>query len=171
MIINDKKFKKYITHKKIEKKVKHLAKKINKDYKNKNPFFLCVLDGSFYFSSCLYKQIKLKSEIGFVKIKSYKGTNSKKINELIGINKNLKNKDVIIVEDIVDTGKTINYIINSINCKSIKIATLLSKPKIHNIKLDYVAFEIPNNFVVGCGLDYNGQGRNLNNIYQIKKNK
>jgi hypoxanthine phosphoribosyltransferase len=167
MIINSKKFKKFITSKKIKNKINFLAKKINKDYKDKNPLFLCILDGSFMFASQLYKKIKVESEISFVKIKSYKGTKSNEINNLIGINQDLEDKDVVIVEDIVDTGKTIKYILDNINCRSIRIATLLSKPEVHNIKLDYVGFEIPNKFVIGYGLDYNGLGRNLKEIYQI----
>ena len=87
--------------------------------------------------------------------------------ELIGISQELENKDVVIVEDIVDTGKTIKYIIDKLKCKSIKIAALLSKPEIHKMNLDYVGFEIPDKFVIGYGLDYNGLGRNLKEIYQI----
>jgi hypoxanthine phosphoribosyltransferase len=167
MIINSKKFKKFITNKKIKSKISGIAKKINKDYKDKNPILLCILDGSFMFATQLYKKIKIGSEISFVKVKSYNGTKSESLNELIGLNQELENRDVIIVEDIVDTGKTIKFMLDNINCKSIKIATLLSKPEVHNLKLDYVGFEIPNKFVIGYGLDYNGLGRNLPEIYQI----
>lgn len=165
MIINSKTFKKFINSNKINNRVNYLAKRINKEYEDKNPLFLCILDGSFMFASHLYQKIKIESEISFVKVKSYKGTKSKKINSLIGVDQDLKNKDVIIVEDIVDTGKTINFIMNNLKCKSIKIATLLSKPEVHNLKLDYIGFEIPNKFVIGYGLDYNGLGRNLKEIY------
>lgn len=165
MIINSKKFKKFITSKKIKDKISFMAKKINKDYKNENPIFLCVLDGSFMFASQLYKKIKIQSEISFVKIKSYNGTESESLGELIGVNQELDDRNVIIVEDIVDTGKTIKHIIEKLNCRSIKIASLLSKPDVHNINLDYVGFEIPNKFVIGYGLDYNGLGRNLKEIY------
>lgn len=167
MIINSKKFKKFITSKKIKQRISDLSKKINKDYKNKNPIFICILDGSFMFATQLYKKIKIDSEISFVKVKSYKGTKSESLDELIGISQELENKDVVIVEDIVDTGKTIKYIIYKLNCKSIKIAALLSKPEIHKMNLDYVGFEIPDKFVIGYGLDYNGLGRNLKEIYQI----
>ena len=167
MIINSKKFKKFITSKKIKQRISDLSKKINKDYKDKNPIFICILDGSFMFATQLYKKIKIDSEISFVKVKSYKGTNSESLDELIGISQELENKDVVIVEDIVDTGKTIKYIIDKLKCKSIKIAALLSKPEIHKMNLDYVGFEIPDKFVIGYGLDYNGLGRNLKEIYQI----
>lgn len=165
MIINSKKFKKFITSKKIKQRISDLSKKINKDYKDKNPIFICILDGSFMFATQLYKKIKIDSEISFVKVKSYKGTKSESLDELIGISQELENKDVVIVEDIVDTGKTIKYIIDKLNCKSIKIAALLSKPEIHKMNLDYVGFEIPDKFVIGYGLDYNGLGRNLKEIY------
>lgn len=167
MIINSKKFKKYINSKKILDRINYLSKKINQDYKNKNPTFICVLDGSFMFAAELYKQISIKSDICFVKINSYKGTKSKKINNILGLPKNLKNKNVIVIEDIVDTGNTIKYLIDKIQCKSLRVATLLSKPECHKTKLDYVGFEISNKFVIGYGLDYNGQGRNLSEIYQI----
>lgn len=167
MIINSKKFKKFINDSKIQKRVAEIARQINKDYKDKKVLFLCVLDGSFMFASELYKKINAKSEISFIKVKSYKGTKSKNINEVIGLEMDLKNKNVIIVEDIVDTGKTLNYLLEKISCKSIKIATLLSKPDSHSIKLDYVGFNISNKFVIGYGLDYNGLGRNLPEIYQI----
>lgn len=165
MKLLDKKFKKIISKQKISKKIQSVANRINKDYKNKNPIFLCVLDGSFMFAAEIYKKIKIKSDICFIKINSYKGTKSKKIKNILGVPKNTKNRDVVIVEDIVDTGKTIKYIIKNLEYKSIKVLTLLSKPKVHNMNLDYVGFEIPNKFVIGYGLDYNGQGRNLLEIY------
>jgi hypoxanthine phosphoribosyltransferase len=167
MIINSKKFKKFISKNKIQNRISQIARQINKDYKNKRVLFLCVLDGSFMFASELYKKINLKSEISFVKIKSYKGTKSTNINDIIGLELDLKNKNVIIVEDIVDTGKTITYLLEKIKCKSIKVATLLSKPDVHSIKLNYIGFNISNKFVIGYGLDYNGLGRNLPEIYQI----
>ena len=117
MIINSKKFKKFISKNKIQNRIGQIARQINKDYKNKQVLFLCVLDGSFMFASELYKKINLKSEISFVKIKSYEGTKSKNINDIIGLDLDLKNKNVIIVEDIVDTGKTITYLLEKIKCK------------------------------------------------------
>lgn len=167
MIINKIKFVKYIDNKKINKRILNLASKINKDYKNKEVLFLCVLDGSFMFASKLYSNINVKSSIDFVRIKSYKGTKSSKIKNIIGL-PNIKNKHVIIIEDIVDSGKTMSYLINKIlnKCKSLKIATLLSKPNMHDLYLDYVGFEINDQFVIGYGLDYNGLGRNLKDIYE-----
>jgi len=168
MIINSKKFKKFISKNKIQTRISQIARKINKDYRDQKVLFLCVLDGSFMFASELYKKINLESEISFIKIKSYEGTKSKSIKDIIGINTDdLRKKNIIIVEDIVDTGKTINYLLKKIKCKSIKIATLLSKPDVHSIELDYVGFNISNKFVIGYGLDYNGLGRNLSEIYQI----
>jgi hypoxanthine phosphoribosyltransferase len=165
MVINNKKFKQFISSKKIKSRVQAIANQINKDYKNKKVLFLCVLDGSFIFAAELYKLIKVKSEISFIKIKSYKGTKSGRVSNVIGITSDIKNKNVIVIEDIVDTGKTISYLRNKIDCKSLKIVTLLSKPETHSIKLDYVGFEISNKFVIGYGLDYNGLGRNLSEIY------
>lgn len=168
MIISKIKFSKYIDNKKINKKILSLASKINKDYKNKEVVFLCVLDGSFMFASKLYSNIKIKSCIDFVRIKSYKGIkSSNKIRNIIGL-PNIKNKHVIIIEDIVDSGKTMSYLINKIfhKCKSLKIATLLSKPDVHDLHIDYIGFEIDNRFVIGYGLDYNGLGRNLKDIYE-----
>lgn len=170
MIIKNKKFKKLIDKKKIQSKIKQIANKINKDYCDKNPIFIAILDGSFIFAADLYKNISIKSEISFVKLKSYKKTKSKKLEKYIGLNCALKNRHVIILEDIVDTGKTINKFIQDIkkfNPKSIKIATLLSKPEVHNLNLDFVGFEIQNKFVVGFGLDYDGLGRNVSDILQI----
>lgn len=163
--INRKKFKKFISNKKIKDKISNIANKINVDYKDKNPIFLCVLDGSFMFASQLYNQIKIDSEISFIKIKSYLGTKSNKINDLIGIGCDVENRNVILVEDIIDTGKTIKHIKKKLKCKSLKIATLLSKPEIHRLKVDYVGFEISNEFVVGYGLDFDGLGRNIPDIY------
>src|SRR5690606_25044421 len=144
-----------------------LATQINSDYKDKQPLFLCILNGSFMFASDLYKHITVESEIQFVKLKSYEGLESSgKITTAIGINFSLKDKDVIILEDIIDTGKTIHHFIPELlkyECASISIATLLRKPDALKFPLecDYVGFDIDNKFVVGYGLDYNEMGRNI----------
>jgi hypoxanthine phosphoribosyltransferase len=170
MIINNKKFKKLISYKKIQSRLIQISNEINKTYKNKNPLFIAVLDGSFIFAADLYKKISIKSEISFVKLKSYNKTKSEKIKKHIGICAEIKNRHIIILEDIVDTGKTMKSFLRDLkkqNPKSIKIAALLSKPETHDIKIDYVGFEIENKFVVGFGLDYDGLGRNSNDILQI----
>jgi len=164
--ILDKTFSKFLSEEVIEKRIKFIADRINKDYSNaENILFLGVLDGSFMFASELYKNITLSSQISFIKIKSYENTESKNIKEIIGLPDNLENKNIIIIEDIVDSGKTINYIKNKINCKSIRIASLLNKSCCHNLSLDYFGFEISNKFAIGYGLDYNDYGRNLKGIY------
>lgn len=170
MIINNKKFKKLISYKKIQSRLIQISNEINKTYKNKNPLFIAVLDGSFIFAADLYKKISIKSEISFVKLKSYSKTRSEKIKKHIGICDEISNRHIIILEDIVDTGKTMKSFVRDLkkqNPKSIKIAALLSKPETHDIKIDYVGFEIENKFVVGFGLDYDGHGRNSNDILQI----
>jgi len=170
MIINKKKFKKLISYKRIQSRLSIISDEINKTYKNKNPLFIAVLDGSFIFAADLYKKISIKSEISFVKLKSYKKTSSKNLVKHIGLCASVKGRDIIILEDIVDTGKTMNAFLRDLKKqkpKSIKIAALLSKPEMHSIKIDYVGFEIPNQFVIGFGLDYDGLGRNLKDILQI----
>ncbi|MEI7596578.1 MAG: hypoxanthine phosphoribosyltransferase [Bacteroidota bacterium] len=171
--IKDKTFKVYINSTAIEKRIEDIATQINSDYKDKSPIFLGVLNGSFMFASDLYKKITITSEISFVKLASYSGTETTgEVKKLIGLNESLKGKDIIIIEDIVDTGITIEKLVNELNnleVSSIKIATLLLKPESYkkNIKIDYFCFEIPNNFVVGYGLDYDGLGRNFPDIYSL----
>lgn len=172
--IKDKEFKPFITQQDIQDAVKKLAKQINHDYNNKAPLFLGVLNGSFMFAADLLKLITLQCHISFVKVASYDGTKTTgNVNELIGLTENIQGKDVIIIEDIVDTGNTLEKIYSILkekNPKSIKIATLLYKPDAYKkqFNIDYVAKEIPNKFVLGYGLDYDGLGRNLNSIYVLK---
>jgi len=169
----DKSFKPFIAKTKLKEAVEQVATKINADYKGKTPLFIGVLNGSFMFVADLLKAIDLQCKISFVKLASYQGTSTTgKVNELIGLSENLKGEDVILVEDIVDTGNTLEKLYEILKEKevnSIKIATLLYKPtaykKAHNI--DYVGIEIPNAFVVGYGLDYDGLGRNLSSIYVL----
>lgn len=173
--LKDKKFSLFIEEERILASIVALAEKINIDYKDKNPLFIGVLNGSFMFASDLLKNISLDCEISFVKISSYDGTSSTgKINNLIGLNQDISGRDVIVLEDIVDTGNTIENLYNTIiakNPNSIKFATLLLKPDVYkkSIKLDYVAISIANDFIVGYGLDYDGLGRNLRDIYKITK--
>jgi hypoxanthine phosphoribosyltransferase len=171
--IHDKNFKKYISSAKIQKAVADIAKKINKDFKGGKPVFLSVLNGSFMFTADLLKKVNIECEVSFVKIASYSGTKSGKINTLIGLNGILKNRSVIILEDIVDSGNTIEKIIFELKKykpAQIKIATMFFKPGSYKkkIPLDYIGMEVPNDFIVGYGLDYNGLGRNLSDIYKLK---
>lgn len=171
--IYDKTFKVSISAEDIKKRVKELGARINKEMEGKNPLFLAVLNGSFVFAADLYREITIPSEITFVKLASYAGTVTTGIvSEVIGLNVDLTGRDVIIVEDIVDTGLTMKQMLETLslqNPASVKICTLLTKPEKLQVPLtlDYVAFEIPNLFVVGYGLDYDQQGRNLKDIYEL----
>lgn len=171
--VNGKKFKISIQEADLQKRIKEIARRINEDYKDKNPIFLAVLNGSFIFAADLYREITIPSEISFVKLASYQGvTSTGTISEVIGINEELANRHVVIVEDIVDTGYTMQRMLETLGTRSpasIRICTLLSKPEKLEVplNLDYVAFKIPNLFVVGYGLDYDHQGRNLKSIYTI----
>ena len=171
--ILDKEFSIYLTEEQILKEVKRVAKEINKDYEGENPIFMGILNGSFMFASDLYKDITLDSQITFLKLASYEGTSSTgKIKRLIGINEDIKDKTVIIIEDIVDTGNTLDSIIKQLRGyepKEIKLVTLLYKPEAYtkDFPIAYKCFDIPNDFIVGYGLDYDGYGRNLRHIYKI----
>lgn len=169
----DKKFKTFIPEATIQERVKAVAEKINKDMAGKNPLFLAVLNGSFVFAADLMRYITIPSEISFVKLASYQGTQSTgAVKEVIGINEDLEGRTVIIVEDIVDTGNTMKRMLETLGTRkpeSLHICTLLLKPgklKV-NLNIEYVAMEIPNDFIVGYGLDYDQQGRNLRDIYTV----
>lgn len=155
----------------INQQIARIAERINKDLADKNPIFLGILNGAFMFASDLFKKIKIPCQITFLKLASYNGTKtSGTVKQLIGINQDLKDRTVVVLEDIVDTGITLDTIIRQLNGyepKEILVATLLHKPDAleKDVKLDYVGFKIPNNFVLGYGLDYNGYGRNLPEIY------
>ena len=172
--IHDKQFRKFISSPKIKRAVDGIAKRINKDFKGKKPIFISVLNGSFMFTSDLLKKINIECEISFIKLASYSGAISTgKVNELIGLNEDLYRRTVIVIEDIVDSGNTIEKVIQELkkyNPKQIKIATMFFKPKAYKkkIALDYVGMKVPNDFIVGYGLDYNGLGRNLSDIYTLK---
>lgn len=173
--IKDKEFELFLTQTQIEEAIGQVADKITKELAGEDPLFLCILNGSFMFASELMKRVNIPSELSFVKMSSYQGTRSTgKLKELIGLQEDIKDRTVVIVEDIVDTGYTMEMILEQLSCdqpKDIKIATLLLKPdalKV-DITLDYVAMEIPSDFIVGYGLDYDGYGRNLPNIYKLKQ--
>ena len=171
--IHDKKFREYISDEVLHNKVIELAERINADFAGKEVIFVGVLNGSFIFAADLFRRIRLKARITFIKLASYAGTTSSgEIRELIGWNEDLRGKSVIIIEDIVDTGVTLEHTIDNLiirNVKEIGVVTLLLKPEAYrkNIHIDYVGFEIPNDFVVGYGLDYDGEGRNLPAVYTL----
>jgi len=173
--IKDKSFVPFIEEDKLQDAVKKVADQINKDYKGKQPIFLGVLNGSFMFFSDLLKSIDLPCTVSFVKMASYEGTSSTgTINELIGLSEDISGKDIIVVEDIVDTGNTLEKIYQILadkNANSIKIATLLYKPEAYKKShtIDYVGMDIPNAFVLGYGLDYDGLGRNLSSLFVLKE--
>ena len=169
----DKVFETSITEAEIQERVKAVADRINKDMADKNPILLAVLNGSFMFAADLMRMLTIPCEISFVKLASYQGTTSTgTIKEVIGINEDLSGRTVIIIEDIVESGLTIKRMIETIGTrapKSIHICTLLIKPERLTVPLnvEYAAIEIPNDFIVGYGLDYNQQGRNLRDIYTV----
>jgi len=169
----DKAFAVSVTAAEIEKEVKRVAKEISRDYAGRQPVFLAVLNGSFIFAADLLRQVDLPCEISFVKLASYQGTNTTgNIREVIGLNIDITGRPVIIVEDIVDTGLTMAHMLETLkghNPASIDICTLLLKPSKLQVKLDvrYCCKEIPDDFVVGYGLDYDGFGRNMKDIYTI----
>jgi hypoxanthine phosphoribosyltransferase len=171
--IKDKRFRISIPEEEIKARVKAVAEQINKDMADKNPLFLCVLNGSFIFAADLMREITIPCEISFVKLASYAGTMSTgKVTEVIGINEDLSGRHIVIVEDIVDTGRTMQRMIETLgtrNPASIHICALLVKPEKLEVPLniEYAALEIPNDFIVGYGLDYDQQGRNLRDIYTI----
>jgi hypoxanthine phosphoribosyltransferase len=171
--LGDKSFRLYITEAQIQEAVSKIADKINHDYQAKCPLIIPILNGSFMFASDLVKKLSCQCQITFIKASSYKGTSSTgSLATLIGINEDISGRDIIILEDIIDTGHTLAKIIPSIKDlgpASIRVATLLFKPNAlkNDITIDYTGIEIPNEFIVGYGLDYNGLGRNLKEIYQV----
>ena len=171
--IKDKTFKTSIPEAEILKRIQVVADRINNDMKDKNPLLLAVLNGSFIFAADLMRMLTIPCEISFVKLASYQGTTSTgTIKEVLGINEDLTNRTVIIVEDIVETGLTMKRLIETLgtrNPESIHICSLLVKPDRLQVPLDieYAVMEIPNDFILGYGLDYDHQGRNLRDIYTI----
>ena len=175
--IHNKIFELYLPYEKIRDVVGKMAEKMNADLLGEKPLFLCILNGSFMFAAELFKRINLiETEISFVKLASYSGDKTTgEVKQLIGLNENIEGRTVVVLEDIVDTGITIDNItkqLEGMKPEEVKIATLLLKPDAlkKNVQLDYVGLEIPNDFIVGYGLDYDGYGRNLLDIYSVINN-
>lgn len=174
--VNDKKFKPYINAAVINDRIKELATELNTAYIGKRPIFIAILNGSFMFASDLFKQITIDAEICFIKLASYKGTRSTgNVITSIGLDEPLKDRHVIIIEDIVDTGNTLHQFLPQLHIQqpaSLKIAALLHKPAAlqYPVKIDFLGFNVPNIFLLGFGLDYDGLGRNLSEIYQLVEN-
>jgi hypoxanthine phosphoribosyltransferase len=172
MKINDLEFYEFISEERTLQKVQSLAEQISRDYKDKAPLFLPVLNGSFMFAADLIKRISIRCQISFVKVSSYSGTSSTgNLKTLLGFDETLLHQDVIIVEDIVDTGFTLQKIydeLEKLGAKSVETVTLLRKRPARDkaIKVKYVGFDIDDEFVLGYGLDYNGLGRNFKDIYK-----
>jgi hypoxanthine phosphoribosyltransferase len=173
IVVKDKEFKLSIKADEITKAVERIALQLNRDLKGKNPIFLVVLNGAFIFAADLYRIIEIESEISFVKLASYSGTESTSdVKELIGLNEKLRGRTVVILEDIIDTGTTMQYLINKLfylGVSEVLLAALLFKPSAfrESFRIDYLGMEIPNDFIVGYGLDYDGFGRNYADIYKI----
>jgi len=171
--IDEKVFELMLEYEQIKKRIRLIGIQLNVDYEKQIPVFLGVLNGSFVFLGDLIKEIDIPSEVTFVKVSSYEGDKSTgRVKTEIGLQMSLKNRDVIIIEDIVDSGKTLDFILNMVQSEqpaSVKVCTLLVKPQSLQKEfpeIEYVGFEIPDEFVVGYGLDYNGLGRNLKDIYR-----
>ena len=174
--IIDKEFKLYIPYEKIRSAIENMADQMNRQLAGKNPLFICILNGSFMFAAELFKRINLmEAEITFVKFSSYDGMKTTgNVKQLIGLNDNIEGRTVVILEDIVDTGTTIEHIVGQLQSRKpgeIILATLLLKPDalIKNVQINYVGMEITNDFIVGFGLDYNNYGRNLLDIYSANQ--
>ncbi|MBP6230148.1 MAG: hypoxanthine phosphoribosyltransferase [Paludibacteraceae bacterium] len=171
--IKDKQFGLTISEQEIQKAIQNIATRMNKDLKDKNPLFICVLNGAFMFAAELMKRLTIPLEVTFVKLSSYEGLMSTgKIKEVFGLTENISDRTIVVVEDIIDTGTTMANLIESLGSKNVAevyVATLLLKPDalVNKVPLDYVAIEIPNDFIVGYGLDYDGYGRNLAAIYTL----
>jgi len=171
--LHDKKFVKYISSQEIDKAIQEVAIQLNKDYTDEPPLILVTLNGAIVFAADLLKQLQFSSVLSCIKLSSYQGTQSTNtMKTLIGLNEDVQGKRVLIIEDIVDTGKTYQTLVELLNekgAKEIRIATLTMKPDAYKLDLPvhYVGINIPDKFVVGRGLDYDGLGRNLNDIYQL----
>lgn len=171
--IKDKNFVPFIESQVLQARIKELAQQLNKDYNGKNPLLIGVLNGSFMFIGDLFKSIDIECEITFIRVASYQSTESTgQVKEILGLKEDIRNRHVIIVEDIVDTGMTMQEVLGNLASQkpaSIRIMTLLFKPEALKVplKVDYAGFEIESRFVVGYGLDYDGMGRNLDAIYVL----
>ena len=173
--VKDKKFVPYLSVDEIDVQVKRIASEINRDYAGKNPLFIAILNGSFMFASDLFKELNCEPEVCFIKLASYKGTKSTgNVITSIGLDESLKDRNLIVLEDIVDTGKTLSAFLPQLHDQrpaSLKIVALLHKPDAlqYPIKIDYLGFNVPNKFLLGYGLDYDGLARNLKEIYRLEE--
>ena len=173
--VKDREFEVFLKEEDIQKEIKRVAAEINRDYVGKEPLFLCILYGSFMFAADLLKDVNIPCNVSFVKVSSYQGTDTTgKVKELMGLQEDVEGRHIIIVEDIVDTGYTMRDVLDSLaqeKAASVQVCALLCKPdklKV-DINLKYLAMNIPNGFIVGYGLDYDGFGRNSRDIYKIVK--
>jgi hypoxanthine phosphoribosyltransferase len=173
--VKDRYFVKYIDADAIQMAVKDMAERIYADFTDDNPLFLCILNGSFIFSADLMKYYRGVCEISFIRLSSYKGTQtSEEVKTLIGLTDDIEGRNVIILEDIIDSGITVNHLLEDLakyKPAGLKVASLLLKPEAlrTEVKPDYIGIEIPRDFIVGYGLDYDGFGRNLRDIYKIEE--
>lgn len=171
--VHDKDFEPYLPAEQIQEKIRGIASKMDTDYVGKKPLFVAILNGSFMFASDLFKEITIEAEICFIKLASYKGTKSSgQVITAIGLDTDMHGRHVVILEDIVDTGKTLSEFLPQLEHQqpaSLKIAALLHKPEatVYPIKVDYLGFSVPNKFLLGYGLDYDGLGRNIPSIYKL----
>jgi hypoxanthine phosphoribosyltransferase len=171
--VHDKQFEPYLAANTISERIKSLAAQLSADYTGRKPLFIAILNGSFMFASDLFKELTIDAEICFIKLASYKGTKSTgHVITAIGMDMDIFGREVVILEDIVDTGKTLSEFLPQLKHQqpaSMKIVALLHKPEatVFPIKIDYLGFSIPNKFVVGYGLDYDGLGRNIREIYKL----
>ncbi len=169
----DKVFEPYISHEKIIDAIEKMVVKLEHDMADENPLFLVILNGAFMFAGDLFKMLHFPAEISFIKFVSYSGTQTTgNVRQLIGLDESIEGRTVVLVEDIVDTGISMEKVLEYLSDKKVKdlrIATLLFKPNSYqkHFKIDYIGLEIPNDFIIGYGLDYNGQARNLKDIYKI----
>jgi hypoxanthine phosphoribosyltransferase len=174
--VHDKFFIPYMKEAQVIERVNQLAEKINIDYEGKRPLFIAILNGAFMFASDLFKALDIEAEICFIKLASYKGTKSSgQVITAIGLDIDIVDRHVIIVEDIIDTGKTMNEFLPQLRNQqpaSLSMAALLHKPEatVYPVKIDYLGFEVPDKFLLGYGLDYDGLGRNLRDVYQLDTN-
>lgn len=171
--VHDKQFEPYIDASTISERIKAIAAQLNNDYRDKKPLFIAILNGSFMFAADLFRELNIDAEICFIKLASYKGTKSTEhVITAIGMDMEIYGRDVVILEDIVDTGKTLSEFLPQLQHQqpaSLKIVALLHKPEatVFPVTVDYLGFSIPNKFVVGYGLDYDGLGRNIKAIYRL----
>lgn len=175
--VSDKTFRPYLSEEQILTEVRRVAAQISEDLKDKHPLFVCVLNGAFVFASDLFRNVTIgDAEITFIRMKSYEGTQTTgKVKTISGLLESVVDRTVVVVEDIIDSGYTMERLVHQLKddlgAKEVFVAVLLSKPnarKVENLKVDYCCLEIPNDFIVGYGLDYNEQGRNLKDIYVVE---